>query len=98
MLGFHHGHKMKANVLAGACADRYSEMYGSCKMRYLHTGHYHQDQTTDTWGGFKFQGHRTAAPQDFYSKSLGYTSRQVMKSFIYNRDEGEVAAFTTSIF
>ena len=97
MLGFHHGHKMKPDALAGACADRFSEIYGESKMRYLHTGHYHKDQALDTWGGFKFQGHRTAAPQDWYSTSLGHTPRQAMKSFVYNLDEGEVATFTKNI-
>lgn len=96
MFGFHHGHRLKPETLAGVCADRYNQIYGQCDMRYLHTGHYHNDKIKDTWGGFLFHGHRTIVPKDWYSYSNGYISRQTMKSYVYNKDEGEVGAFTVS--
>lgn len=97
MLGFHHGHRMKPEALAGVCADRYSEDYGASNMRYLHTGHYHNERTKDTWGGFLFHGHRTLAPKDQYSYSRGYLSRQSMRSYLYHNKEGEVSSFTASV-
>lgn len=96
-LGFAHGHMMKPDAMAGACADRFPKIYGDTKMRYLHTGHYHNDKVADLWGGFKFHSHRTMSPKDWYSFRHGYLSRQSMSAFIYNRDEGEVAKFTTSL-
>jgi hypothetical protein len=97
MLGFAHGDFMKPNVMAGACADRFPEIYGATRMRYLHTGHFHNDKANDTWGGFKHFCHRTMAPKDLYSFSHGYLSRQSMKSFLYDFKEGEVASFTKTL-
>jgi hypothetical protein len=97
MLGFGHGDMMKPNVMAGACADRFPKVYGDTKMRYLHSGHFHNDKVVDTWGGFKHFCHRTMCPKDHYSFSHGYLSRQSMKSFIYDIHEGEVASFTKSL-
>lgn len=97
MLGFHHGDKMKPDAMAGACADRYKEVYGETFMRYLHTGHIHHDSSKDLWGGFKWESHRTAAPKDGFSYSNGYLSRQTMKSIVYNITEGEVGRYQTSI-
>lgn len=97
LLGFHHGHRMKPEVMAGNVADRFSDMYGQTKMRYLHTGHVHHDTVKDLWGGFKWHSHRTMAPKDWYSHSNGYISRQSMKSYVYNDKEGEVANFTVSL-
>jgi hypothetical protein len=97
MLGFNHGDRMKPDALAGVCADRYPVQYGQTNMRYLHTGHYHNDKVLDTWGGFQFAGHRTMAPKDLYSYSRGYLSRQTMKSYLYNHDEGEVGKYTVSL-
>lgn len=97
MLGFHHGHRMKPDVMAGACADRYPSVYGSTQMRYLHTGHFHHDRALDTWGGFKFEGHRTMNPKDDFSYKNGYLSRQSMKSMVYDKHEGEIARFTTTL-
>lgn len=97
MLGFHHGHMMKAEAMAGTCADRYPEVYGATKMRYLHSGHIHHDRAIDTWGGFKWESHRTMNPKDWYSHRHGYLSRQSMKSMIYNDIEGEVGRYTTSL-
>lgn len=96
-LGFHHGHQMKPDALAGACADRNPKIYGDTRMRYLHTGHYHTDKTLDLWGGFQFNCHRTMSPKDYFSFKNGYLSRQTMKSYVYNRHEGEVAKFSTSL-
>jgi len=98
MFGYHHGHKMKPEVLAGATADRYSEIYGRTKHRYLHTGHVHHDRAVDTWGGFKYESHRSMTPKDDFSYSNGYISRQTMKAMLYNEDEGEVARFQTSLY
>lgn len=97
MLGFGHGDMMKPNVMAGACADRFPKVYGDTTMRYLHSGHFHNDKAVDTWGGFKHFCHRTMCPKDHYSFSRGYLSRQSMKSFIYDIQEGEVASFTKSL-
>jgi hypothetical protein len=97
MLGFAHGDFMKPNVMAGACADRFPDVYGQTRMRYLHTGHFHTDKANDTWGGFKHFCHRTIAPKDLYSFSHGYISRQSMKSFLYDIKEGEVASFTKTL-
>lgn len=96
-LGFHHGHRLKPDVMAGACADRFPKMYGDTQFRYLHTGHVHHDSEKDLWGGFKWHSHRTMAPKDWYAHSHGYITRQSMKSYVYNVDEGEVANLTTSL-
>lgn len=97
LLGFHHGHRMKPDTMAGVVADRFPKLYGNTTMRYLHTGHIHHDSVKDTWGGFKWHSHRTMAPKDWFSHSNGYISRQSMKSYIYNNVEGEVANFTVSL-
>lgn len=96
-LGFHHGHRLKPDVMAGAFADRYNTEYGNTQMRYLHSGHIHHDSEKDLWGGFKWHSHRTIAPKDWYSKSHGYITRQSMKSYVYNVEEGEVANYVTSL-
>lgn len=96
-LGFHHGHKIKPDAMAGAMADRFSKLYGDTQFRYIHTGHVHHDAVKDVFGGFKWHSHRTIIPKDWYSVSHGYVSRRSMKSYIYNEYEGEVANLTTSI-
>jgi hypothetical protein len=97
LLSFHHGDKMKPDAMAGAVADRNREMYGATSMRYLHTGHIHHDEARDVWGGFKWESHRTAAPQDTFSRGNGYTTRQVMKSIVYDRYEGEVGRYQVKL-
>lgn len=98
MINYHHGDKIKMQALAGACADRYSEAYGRTGFRYIHTGHVHHDKAADTFGGFKWESHRTVAPKDQYSFSHGYVSRQTMKSVVYDAYEGEVARLQTSVY
>lgn len=97
MLGFHHGDKMKPDAMAGAAADRNPEIYGMTQMRYLHTGHVHHDEAKDVWGGFKWESHRTAAPQDTFSRGNGYVTRQVMKSIVYDTNEGEVGRYQVKL-
>ena len=96
-LGFHHGHRLKPDVMAGVCADRYNKMYGNTQFRYLHSGHIHHDNVKDLWGGFRWHSHRTMAPKDWYAHSHGYITRQSMKAYIYNDKEGEVGNPTASL-
>jgi hypothetical protein len=96
-MGFHHGDKMKPEVMAGACADRFNHEYGTTEMRYLHTGHVHHDHAKEIWGGFLWESHRTAVPKDRFSYEHGYVSRQVMKSIVYNKKEGEVGRYQVKL-
>lgn len=97
MLGFAHGHKMKPDSMAGACADRFPKEYGSSSMRYLHTGHIHHDSSRDLWGGFKWYSHRTMSPKDAFSFTNGYLSRQSMKGYVINNKEGEISTAITTL-
>ena len=88
-LGFHHGHKVKAEGLAKAFAERFREVYGRTRYSYLHTGHLHHYAGKDHGIALVTQ-HPTMAAKDNYAASHGYASARFATVETYSAEHGKV--------
>lgn len=97
MLGFHHGHKMKNEKLPSlfSCEPRYREMWGQSKMCYIHSGHYHHEESKED-GGAKVERHPTLAGRDAHAARGGYVSERRAHAITYHKEEGEVSRKTVT--
>lgn len=76
MLGFHHGHLKKKESLPELFADRYDEMWGRTKKRYVHCGHWHHELAVAEKSGMRILQHPTLAPLDSHAARHGYSPNQ----------------------
>lgn len=99
MLGFHHGHKMGNNKLAGLFSSepRYRDMWGRAKNCYIHTGHYHHaEKIQDEFGGAVVERHPTLSSRDAYAARGGYVARRAAHVITYNATGDEVCRATVT--
>ena len=75
LLAAHHGDKAKANRLVLNLADRWPEMWGRTRHRFLFTGHLHHHKSEDI-GGVQWEQLRAlTAKVDAYAISHAYSAR-----------------------
>jgi len=99
MLGFHHGHKVGNNKLAGLFSSepRYRDMWGKAKNCYIHTGHYHHaERLQDEFGGAVVERHPTLSARDAYAARGGYVARRAAHVITYNDTGDEVSRATVT--
>lgn len=93
-LFFHHGHLRKLPQMPGVFAAQFPEVWGACKYRYAHTGHFHHkikiDEKEDM--GCTVTQHRTLAPRDSYAARGGYFSERKAECLTYHKAHGLVAS------
>lgn len=83
MLGFHHGHKAKAEKLPGVFMGSFRKMFGDTRQAYIHTGHLH-DTTVVESPGVIVERHPTLAARDAYCAHGGWHSLRSMKCITYH--------------
>ncbi|QIG67833.1 hypothetical protein EVB53_031 [Rhizobium phage RHph_Y60] len=94
-LFYHHGHRKQLKDVDATFAGAFREIFGRCPHCYGHVGHLHNDEAKDS-NLMKTERHRTLAPADSYSSSMGHTSKRDAKAIVYHKEFGEVSRFTLS--
>lgn len=95
LLGFHHGHMMKGERLAGTMAADVPELWGATKYRHWWTGHVHHMKACD-YQGCSVESFRVMPPADAYGHGLGYRPYRDMKAITFHEEFGEVARHTVN--
>jgi hypothetical protein len=85
-----HGDKAKAERLVMYLADKWPEMWGRTKFRYLFTGHLHHHKSQDL-GGVHWEQLRAITAKDAYAASHAYSGRSEMQAITYDRQRGEIS-------
>lgn len=93
MLGFHHGHKVKNDALAGIFATRYRLMWGTSPKVYIHVGHRHHVEEKE-YSGAKVIQHPTLAAADSHSVRGGWDSEREATVITYSAKFGQVGRNT----
>lgn len=88
MLGFHHGHLSKNESLPMLYADKFDEIWGTTKKRYIHTGHRHHELTKE-FPGVKIIQHPTMAAADAFAARGGWSSERQMSRITYHSSFGK---------
>lgn len=95
MLAGHHGDRSKATGLVLHMADRYADMWGGTKWRYLFTGHLHHHKSQDI-GGVHWEQLRAVTAKDAYAASYPFSARSEMQAITYHKERGEVSRVRVS--
>jgi hypothetical protein len=90
LLASHHGDKAKAERLVMYLADRWADMWGKTKYRFLFTGHLHHTKSQDI-GGVLWEQLRAITSKDAYATAHAYSARAEMQCITYHRDRGEIS-------
>lgn len=95
MLCFHHGHKVKMDNLPKVFSSdpRFRSVWGTSKIAYIHSGHYHFERLKEDAGAVVEQ-HPTLASRDAYAARLGLMSQRGAKVITYDAKNGEVSRIT----
>ena len=107
LLGFTHGdceniRDLPTRMADEAPADAWIQVQGSGGTREFHIGHFHKKKVTthttvDTFGGTLVRTLPSLSATDAWHFRQGYVKGlKAAMSFVYSRDEGLVAEFTTS--
>ena len=93
-LFFHHGHQRKLPQMPGVFAAQFPSIWGECKYRYAHTGHYHHQIKIDVKEdmGCTVQQHRTLSAKDSYAARGGYFAERKAECLTYHKKYGIVAS------
>lgn len=85
-----HGDKAKAERLVMYLADKWHEMWGRTKFRYLFTGHLHHHKSQDL-GGVHWEQLRAITAPDAHAASHAYGGKAEMQAITYDRQRGEIS-------
>lgn len=95
LIASHHGDKGKAERLVMYIADRWAEIWGKTKYRFLFTGHLHHHKSQDI-GGCAWEQLRAVTAKDAYATAHAYSARAEMQAITYHKDRGEVSRVRVS--
>lgn len=87
LVAAHHGDKAKAERLVLYMADRWPEMWGRTKWRFLFTGHLHHHKSADI-GGVTWEQLRALTAKDAYAVSHAYAARAQLQGIVYHKTQG----------
>lgn len=90
LIASHHGDKAKAERLVMYLADRWAEIWGKTKYRFLYTGHLHHHKSQDI-GGVLWEQLRAITAKDAYATAHAYSARAEMQAITFHRDKGEIS-------
>ncbi len=85
MVGAHHGHLKKRVQLPAHFAQFFSEMWGRCKFRYLHSGHLHCQHEEEKGGALTIQHATMAAPDAYAAHKFDKTMRSINTITYHNK-------------
>ncbi|WP_298752025.1 hypothetical protein [uncultured Arcobacter sp.] len=89
ILGFTHGHMLKANRAGETFAFDNQEYFSESKFRYFHFGHEHTNKTFES-PICVVEHHKNLTPNDSWSASQGYRGYGEVKAILYNSNYGEI--------
>lgn len=90
MLCFHHGHKVKNEMLPMLFAAQYPQIWGATKKRFVHTGHRHHVDEKE-YSGITVIQHPTLAARDAHAARGGWISERAAQVITYHEKFGQVA-------
>ena len=90
LIASHHGDKGKAERIVMYLADRWAEMWGRTKYRFLFTGHLHHHKSQDI-GGCTWEQLRAITAKDAYATAHAYSARAEMQAITYHKERGEIS-------
>lgn len=95
MLGFHHGHLKKPDLLTAVMAAQFAPIWGATTKRYAHMGHMHSLYEREHAGMVVTQ-HPTLAPRDAYAARGGWFNESAATVVTYHDEFGQVAKTTVT--
>jgi UDP-2,3-diacylglucosamine pyrophosphatase LpxH len=95
LIGVHHGHTCKPDVLPGVMATDRAKDWGETLHRYWYMGHIHHASMKE-YPGVTVESFGTLAAKDAYATAGGWRAKETMKAIILHRDHGEAARTTSS--
>lgn len=91
MLGFAHGHEVKAEDMPGVMASQNAVMWGQTKYRYAYSGHYHRSKA----GPLKDEKHGAIweivpafTAKDAWNRSMGHNAMRSIMSKTFHAQTG----------
>lgn len=87
LIGFNHGHRVKATELALTMAHDCPKLWAECPYRYIYTGHVHH-LTVKEIHGVIIETLRTIAGRDGYHADGGYRSGREMRCDTFDKRWG----------
>ena len=90
LIAAHHGDKAKAERITMYLADRWAELWGRTRYRFLFTGHLHHHKSQDI-GGLHWEQLRAVTAKDAYATAHAYSARAEMQAITYHKERGEVS-------
>lgn len=94
-LFYHHSHKKNLKALDSVFVSKFKKEYGSSKISYCHTGHYHHTVVLES-NLMLMEQHPTLAAKDAHATRGGYHSVRNAKVITYHKEHGEVGRLTIS--
>lgn len=95
LLGFYHGHTMKAERAAMTMACESPE-FSACSYRYMMHGHIHT-ATSKEIGNVLVESFQTIIPRDSYAADSGYYSGRSLSAITYHVDQGEIGRHKVNV-
>ena len=90
LIAAHHGDKAKAERIIMYLADRWADLWGKTKYRFLFTGHLHHHKSQDI-GGCTWEQLRAVTAKDAYATAHAYSARAEMQAITYHKERGEIS-------
>lgn len=88
----HHGDKIKMPQLPSLLAADQAEAWGRTLFRHIWVGHiHHQKVLQQDLMGATIEATRVLAPEDAWSRSMGYRSKRDMQAVSYHRERGPMS-------
>ena len=96
LLGFFHGHTMKAERAAMAMACEVPELWGKAEFYHMMHGHFHTASLKEV-GKVLVEGLQTVIPRDAYAAASGYTSGRSLTAITYHAERGEIGRHKVNV-
>lgn len=95
LIGVHHGHTCKPDVLPGVMATDRAKDWGETRHRYWYMGHIHHASMKE-YPGVIVESFGTLAAKDAYATAGGWRAKESMKAIILHREHGECGRATST--
>lgn len=97
LIGAHHGHTQKPEVMAMAMAVDRSKDWGATLFRSMYSGHIHHVTAKEVMGVI-VESFASPAAKDSYNSSHGYRAMRSMSAITHHDELGEIGRHKVAIF
>jgi hypothetical protein len=99
---FTHGNEESHHDLGLIFANEQPELWAKTKFRFCQLGHFHKNKkinyvSVDEFQGFQVQVLPTLSSPTAWADKKGYSSLKQAKAFLFDKKEGLIGEFTTTI-